>query len=56
MSIAFNKVVRRVRTTNKDVMALVEERQAEMNTCMSTLMGRVDDMDKRIGRLEFEAT
>ena len=33
---------------NNDMMDLVEERLAEINTTMSALIGMVDDMDRRM--------
>ena len=39
---------------NKDVMSLVEEWLAEINTTMLALTGRVDDMDRRIEELKSE--
>ena len=39
---------------NKDVMGLVEERLGEVNAFMSTLTGRVEDMEKCIEELESE--
>jgi len=40
--------------TNKDVMGLVKERLEETNASMSTLTGRVEDMEKCIEELESE--
>jgi len=42
------------RDKNKDVMTFVDERLVEINTTMSALTGKVDDMDKRIEELESE--
>ena len=39
---------------NKDVMGLVEEQLVEINTTMSSPMGRVDDMERRIEELGSE--
>jgi len=38
---------------NKDLSVLVDNRLAKINNSMTTLMGRVDDMDKRLKELEF---
>lgn len=37
---------------NKNAMGLVEELLVEINSTMSALTGRVDDMDKRLEELE----
>ena len=37
----------------KDMMVLVEDRLAGFTKTMSTLTGRVEDMDKHIEKLEF---
>ena len=37
---------------NKDVVGLVEERLREVNAFVSTLMGRVEDMEKLIEEVE----
>jgi len=37
---------------NKDLSILVNERLAEINNSMTTLMGRVDDMDKLLKEFE----
>ena len=39
---------------NKDVVALVDEKLAEINSSMSALTERVDDMDRRLEELESE--
>ena len=39
---------------NKNVVAFVEERLPEINTSMSTVVGTVDNMDKRIEELKLE--
>lgn len=39
---------------NKDVIVLMEDRLAEFNTIMSTLTGRIEDMDKRIEEFESD--
>jgi len=40
--------------TNKDVMGLLKERLREVNASISTLTGRVEDIEKRIKKLESE--
>jgi len=40
---------------NKDVVALVEERLAEINITIAALTGGVDDMDKCIEELQSKA-
>ena len=37
---------------NKDLSVLVDDKLAEINHSMSTLTGKVDDMEKRIEELE----
>jgi len=39
---------------NKDMMGLMEERLDEVNSSMSSLTGRIEDMEKRIEELEFK--
>ena len=47
-----NKVAKKGKDKNKDLMVLVYERLTEIDNSIATLTGRVDDLEKHLEELE----